>query len=273
MSDFLAAMAASSRLRADEAAASSGESSVRAGARAAAPPRPLRLSVDGFDLIAEPKLASPSAGELVPHADGREAVLGVATSLEQSGCAALSVLTEPTVFGGAIDHLQAAAAAVDVPVMRKDFLVDPIQVIEARAAGASGVLLIARILDTSLLVEMTDLALGMGMFALVEVFDEGDLEAAGAVFDREVLVGVNARDLATLEVDRGRHAEMARLLPGHLPAVAESGIVSPDDAGAAAAAGYRVALVGTAVVTSEDPAGAVGRLIAAGRSAVSARSR
>jgi indole-3-glycerol phosphate synthase len=267
MSDFLAAMAASSRRRAHAVTGSAAELQRRS--RSVAPPRPLRLSADGFDLIAEPKLASPSEGELVPHADSQVAVVGLATSLEGSGCAALSVLTEPTVFGGAIDHLQAVSTAVDLPVMRKDFLVDPIQVIEARAAGASGVLLIARILDPSLLVEMADLALGMGMFVLVEAFDEGDLDAAGVVFDRTVLVGVNARDLDTLAVDRGRHAEMARLLPGHLPAVAESGMMSPDDVAGVAAAGYRLALVGTAVSTSGDPAGLVRRLVAAGRDATS----
>jgi indole-3-glycerol phosphate synthase len=269
VADFLAAMAASSRLRADGVTESPGESRLMARARAAAPARPLELSDTGFDLIAEPKLASPSDGELVPHADSGEAVLRIATSLAGSGCVALSVLTEPSVFAGAVEHLEAVSAAVDLPVMRKDFLVDPIQVVEARAAGASGVLLIARIVKSSLLVEMTDLVIGLGMFALVEVFDESDLESAAAVFDRAVLVGVNARDLATLEVDRRRHARLAPLLPDHLPAVAESGIATAGDAMGAALAGYRLALVGTAVATSGDPAATVRRLIAAGETAVS----
>ena len=272
MSDFLAAMTASSRRRADAVTESPGRSRLAALARSAAPVLPLELSDKGFDVIAEPKLASPAEGELVPHADPRETVLRIATSLAESGCVALSVLTEPTVFAGAVDHLQAVSAAVDLPVMRKDFLVDPIQVLEARAAGASGVLLIARIVESSRLVEMTDLAIGLGMFALVEVFDESDLESAAAVFDRAVLVGVNARDLATLEVDRRRHAALAPLLPDHLPSVAESGIATPEDAAGAALAGYRLALVGTAVATSGDPAAAVRRLIAAGQTAASSRS-
>lgn len=266
MSEFLSAMTASSRLRAQEARTSVGEASLWSLAQAARPAVALGLSADGFDLIAEAKLASPRDGILV-HGDGRGSVLDLALQLAGSGCAAISVLTEPEAFGGALEHLEVVSGAVGVPVMRKDFLVDPIQILEARAAGASGVLVVARILEVPLLVDLVDLALGLGMFVLVEVFDRSDLEAAAAVFDREVLVGVNARDLATLEVDRHRHGELAPLLPRHLPAVAESGIITVEDAAAARAAGYGLALVGTALTTSPDPSGAARRLIAAGRAA------
>lgn len=267
MSDFLAAMAASSRLRAQETRTSVGEASLRSRTGAARPVVPLSLSADGFDLIAETKLASPRDGILIQASDARSEVLDLALRLAGSGCAALSVLTEPDAFGGGLDHLEAVSGSVTVPVMRKDFLVDPIQVLEARAAGASGVLLIARIVEVPLLVDMVDLALHLGMFVLVEIFAPDDLDAAAAVFDRDVLVGVNARDLATLEVDPRRHGDLARLLPSHLPAVAESGITTPDAAAAARVAGYRLVLVGTTLSTSVDPPGTARGLIAAGRAA------
>jgi indole-3-glycerol phosphate synthase len=272
MSEFLTAMATSSRRRAGVLRKASDESVLMARARKTRAPLPLVLSHGGFDLVGEAKLASPADGELVAHTDALEAVSGIAESLARSGCAALSVLTEPDAFGGAMTHLEAVAASVDLPVMRKDFLVDPIQVIEARAAGASGVLLIARMVSPDLLVEMTDLAIELGMFALIEVFAPADLDTAAAVFDRKVLIGVNSRDLTTLKVDRRRHAEMAPLLPSHLPAVAESGIATEGDAGAVARSGYRMALVGGGLVTRADPAATAARLIAAGRAAVIARA-
>lgn len=267
MSDFLAAMAASSRLRARETRTSVGEASLRSRARMSRPPAPIDLSVDGFDLIAETKLASPRDGILVHGDDRTGSVLELAVRLGESGCVALSVLTEPDAFGGALEHLEAVSGATGIPVMRKDFLVDPIQVLEARAAGASGVLLIARMVQVPLLVDMVDLALDLGMFVLIEIFTPEDLEAAAAVFDRDVLVGVNARDLATLEIDPSRHRNLAPLLPSHLPAVAESGITTGDDAAAARAAGYRLALVGTTLSTSPDPSGTARRILAAGRAA------
>ena len=148
---------------------------------------------------------------------------------------------------------------------KKDFHVDPIQVLEARAAGASGVLLIARLLPGDLLVEMTDLTLDLGMFALVEVFDRSDLETAVRVFDREVLVGVNCRDLASLEVDFGRLAELAPHLPDHLPAVAESGLNQPGHAAEVAASGYRLALIGSSLSSAEKPGDELAAYLASGR--------
>jgi len=120
---------------------------------------------------------------------------------------------------------------------------------------------------------MTDLALESGMFVLVEVFDRADLDAASAVFDRDVLVGVNCRDLATLEVDVGRFAELAPHLPANLPGVAESGLATRDDVARAAGLGYRMALVGSSLVTSDEPAHRVRELLEAGRLAVAGAGR
>jgi indole-3-glycerol phosphate synthase len=235
----------------------------------ALPPKPLDLDRSGFDLIAEPKPASPSAGTLLDVPNPTQAVVGLAEDFAGAGAGAISVLTEPSRFGGSLDHLELVVSAVDIPVMRKDFLVDPIQVLQARAAGASGVLVLARLCSGELLLEMAGAAHAMGMFTLVEVFDEADLEEAAAVFDQEILLGVNTRDLVTLEVDRSRLAELAPLLPGHLPAVAESGVTRPEHATYAARLGYQMVLVGTGLVTSPDPTAAARSLLAAGRRAVS----
>ena len=265
MSDFLSSMAAASRLRAQAVRRESGEEELVSKVSFARAAVQLELSVEGFDLIAEPKLSSPSEGRLAMEDDDCETVTRLASELEDAGAAALSVLTEPSRFAGYIAHLESVVTAVRTPVMRKDFLVDPIQVLEARAAGASGVLLIARIVGPRLLVEMTDLALDLGMFVLVELFDEADLETASHVFDREVLVGVNARDLSTLRVERDRHGRMAGLLPADLTLVAESGIFDADDAGRVAGLGYRLALVGTSLVSSPHPQELAAGMIAAGR--------
>lgn len=265
-------MAESSHLRADEARGRIGVTGLAARASSARPVVPLDLSENGFDLIGEVKLASPADGQLVTVDDPGRRVQELALLYEDADVAVISVLTEPSRFLGNLDHLEATAVAVEVPVMRKDFLVDPIQVIEARAAGASGVLLIARLTEASLLAEMTDTAIGFGMLVLVEIFDETDLDRVSVVFDREILIGVNTRDLTTLKVQPGRLADLAPHLPDHLPGVAESGVKSPDDAEAAARLGYRLALVGTALVTSEAPGETTRRLIAAGRRAISKRS-
>ncbi|MDH3471949.1 MAG: indole-3-glycerol-phosphate synthase [Acidimicrobiia bacterium] len=265
MSDFLSTMAESSAVRARAAKASSGVEGLTSRASSARPVIPLQLPTAGFDLIAEAKLASPADGTFLTVGDPRGRVVELAHMFEGAGAIAVSVLTEPSKFDGHMDHLEAAAAGVRVPVLRKDFLVDPIQVVEARAAGASGVLLIARLTDSAVLVDMTDTALGFGMFVLVELFDEADLDRASAILDRGILIGVNTRDLTTLKVDPQRLAILAPLLPDHLPAVAESGVLSAQDAESAALLGYRLALVGTGLVTTEDPAETARAMIAAGR--------
>ncbi|HJR69083.1 MAG TPA: hypothetical protein VKA43_03510, partial [Gammaproteobacteria bacterium] len=158
-----------------------------------------------------------------------------------------------------------------VPAMRKDFLTDPYQVLEARAAGASGVLVIVTMLDDATVHALVDCARGCGLFVLLEAFDRADLERLGS-FDRPtapdaspLLAGVNCRDLRDLDVRFPRFAELAPHLPRHLPTVAESGIGTADDVRAVAAAGYRLALVGSSLMRAVNPAAALADLIAAGR--------
>jgi indole-3-glycerol phosphate synthase len=266
MTDFLEAMGAASRSRIQ---------AIRDLPPITDPPPPVPLTIppEGFDVIAEAKLAGPSSGRLVAGSeDDTAAVAELVAGFDAGGAVAVSVLTEPSTFSGSLDHLNAAARTTRLPVMRKDFLVDPRQVEEARAFGASGVLLIARLLEPTLLVEMTDMALTLGMFPLVELFSPADLDAASVVFDRPVLLGVNARDLTTLEVDPNRLAEMRGLLPDEMTTVAESGITSPDDAGRIADLGYRLALIGTGLVTTDDPRRALADILAAGRAARTLRT-
>ena len=266
MSDFLQQMADASLRRAAATRAHPGADELRDTAGLSPPPVPLRLSSSHFDLIAEVKLATPSQGRLVEG--GVDEVIARARTYRSRNVAAISVLTEPDRFAGSLGHLEAVASAVDVPVLRKDFLVDPIQVLEARAAGASGILVIARILPGEVLEEMTDLAMQLGMFVIVEIFDTSDLKRVVRVFDRDVLVGVNCRDLATLAVDRRRFAELAPHLPDHLPAVAESGIEDPEHAAQVARLGYGLALVGSSLMLDHDPGSKLDRLIEAGRRAL-----
>jgi indole-3-glycerol phosphate synthase len=260
MSDFLAGMARASRRRPLQKA----EGPV-------APVVPLDLSRQGFDLIAEPKLRSPASGRLAAGGDDTSRVIGLAKAFVDGGAGVISVLTEPSAFDGSLGHLAAVASSVEVPVMRKDFLVDPSQVEESREHGASGVLLVARILDPGLLIEMVEAAEALGMFSLVEVFDELDLEIASVVFDHGILLGVNSRDLADLSVDGTRFERLAPLVPAGLPLVAESGISDEDDIHRVVTLGYQVALVGTALVGVDDPGKQVERLLFAGRAVVGRR--
>jgi tryptophan synthase beta chain len=260
-------MASSSARRAAESKRRVPASELRRTIRDLSPPVKLSIDGDGFDLIAEIKLRAPSAGPLAAAA----AVPGIARAYAAAGAAAISVVTEPARFGGSLGILATTAREVEVPVMLKDFLVDPYQVLEARAHGASGALLIVRMLPDETLAAMLDTAREAGLFVLLESFDAGDLARAIACAGRDgasgppILFGVNARDLATLEVDRSRLASMASQLPAGAISVAESGIDDPDAAQRAAAAGYRMALVGTSLMRSPDPEAAAASLLAAGR--------
>jgi indole-3-glycerol phosphate synthase len=275
--EFLAAMARESALRVARAMAV--EPAARLAARVATlPPAPrLVLGARGFDLIAELKLRSPAAGVLEEGADGLEAR---ARRYAAGGAALVSVLTEPTRFAGSLEHLARASAALaplGVPTMRKDFLVDGYQLLEARAAGAAGALLIVRMLSRERLGELADGAAALGLFVLLEAFDAADVTVALEVAGRwrgaagDCLVGVNSRDLTTLEVVPARLLELAPLLPPHLPRVAESGLETAADAARLAAAGYSLALVGTALMRAADPAALVGAMLASGRAAVRPR--
>ncbi len=268
--DFLAAMAASSARRAQAARVRESAAALLRHAHAVPVAPPLRLSPAGFDLVAEVKRRTPRGRRLA----GGRGVASLARAYAAAGAAAVSVLTEPTRFGGALRHLARAAHGLPVPAMRKDFLVDPYPVIEARAAGAGGVLLIARILDDARLADMLGVAKDLGLFVLLEAFDERDLERIapcatprGAATTAPVLLGLNARDLATLEIDGTRHERLARSFPAASLRVAESGLDGPADAARAAAAGYTLALAGTALMAADDPTASVAAMLIAGRAA------
>jgi len=269
MSSFLDEMVRASAQRVAEAAR--GESLDALARRAAATPAapPLRLSPTGFDVIAELKLRSPAAGVLRNAAhDVYARIAGYA----RAGAAAVSVLTEPSRFDGSLEHLRQAAALLaplGVPALRKDFLVDRYQVLEARAAGAGGVLIILRMLRRERLEELLEVAAEQGLFVLLEAFDAADLELArdllGESRSGTVLVGINSRDLATLQVVPERFAELAPRLPPGSIAVAESGVASAADAVQVRRLGYRLALIGTALMTCEDPAARLAEILEAAR--------
>lgn len=270
MSGFLRAMEASSRARVAEAAAREPLSALER--RALATPVPPRLrNGHAFGLIAEYKRRSPALGALD---GGAAAGTSRVEAYARGGAAAVSVLTEPTRFDGRLEHLAACAAALaplGVPAMRKDFIVDAYQLCEARAAGAGGVLLIARLLDDARLGELLDRAAALGLFVLLEAFDGRDIDrAAAALAGRaggDAMIGVNCRDLDSLAVDPARLAALAPRLPPAGAHVAESGLATPADCAAAARAGYRMALVGGALMTAPDPEAAVRRMLEAGRAA------
>ncbi|MDE2347467.1 MAG: indole-3-glycerol-phosphate synthase [Gammaproteobacteria bacterium] len=270
MSGFLDEMARRSRQRADAAVRRESLGELERRATGTAPPPPLMLSAAGFDVIAEIKLRSPAAGVLGHASDDW---LGRATAYARAGAAAVSVLTEPSRFDGSLEHLARAAAALaplGIPAMRKDFLVDPYQVIEARAQGAGGVLLILRMLSAAQAAEMLDSAFRHGLFVLLEAFDRDELERAGRLAAEHAgrglaLAGLNCRDLQTLEVVPGRFAELAASLPGGAATVAESGVADVADAVALRRLGYRLALIGSALMTCADPAAFIRDVLRAAR--------
>jgi indole-3-glycerol phosphate synthase len=269
---FLEDMAAGSRARVRAAKQTRSEATLEVEARQTPAPPRLRLDASGFDLIAELKLRSPAAGQLGPS---RENVAARVTAYAQAGAAAISVLTEPSRFDGSLDHLARAAQALAplaVPAMRKDFLVDPYQVLEARAAGAGGVLVIVRMLSRSEIDALLDCARSLGLFVLLEAFDARDIELLRELIEAHaganpLLAGVNCRDLTTLQVVPQRLLELAPLLPARAPRVAESGVATAADARQIAAAGYQLALVGSALMQADDPRALAAAVLAAGRAA------
>jgi len=216
------------------------------------------LKGPGIGVIAEVKRASPSRGALAEIPDPAE----LAGQYAAGGARVISVLTEQRRFHGSLDDLIAVRASVDVPILRKDFIIGTYQVHEARAAGADLVLLIVAALDQNVLVSLLDRVESLGMTALVEVHNEEEadraLEAGASV------IGVNARNLHTLEVDRSVFARLAPGLPSGVLRVAESGVRGPGDLLTYAGYGADAVLVGEGLVTSGDPRGAVTKLVAAG---------
>lgn len=233
--------------------AETSQADLRAALADVDPPRdPLpHLRATGSSVIAEVKRRSPSKGDLADIADPA----ALARQYAAGGAAAISVLTEERRFGGSLADLRAVRAAVDVPLLRKDFVVDPYQVTEARAAGADLVLLIVAALDDDLLRRLHDQARELGLAVLVEVHDEE--ETARAVDLGAELVGVNARNLKTLEVDQDVFGRLAPLVPDDRVKVAESGIFGPVDVKRYVAEGARAVLVGEALVKDGDPEAAV----------------
>ena len=215
-------------------------------------------AAEGLGVIAEVKRRSPSKGPLAADLDPA----ALAGEYQVGGATCLSVLTDEDFFGGSASDLAAARAAVDIPVLRKDFTVSERDVLDARAMGADAVLLIAAALDDEELRSFHDLASEVGLDALVEIHDEAELDRALTV--GATLIGVNQRDLVTFEVDTDRAVRMAPLMPDGVVRVAESGVRGPEDAARLAAAGYHAVLVGESLVTSADPRAGVAALRSAG---------
>ncbi len=224
-------------------------------ARELPPTRGFREALVGGDrlaVISEVKRRSPSKGALAADLDPAT----LAGRYAAGGASCLSVLTDVDHFGGSAEDLQAARAAVTLPVLRKDFTVSANDVCDARLMGADCVLLIAAALDDAELRDFSVLADELGLDALIEIHDEAELERALAC-TTGALVGVNQRDLETFMVDQARAVRMAAVMPEHTVRVAESGVRGREDALALAAAGYHAVLVGEHLVTAADPTAAL----------------
>lgn len=252
---FLEEILASTRIRIDELEELVTEDALEQRIASRPPPRGFTsaLKGPGTAVIAELKRESPSAGPLNPDMNAAD----MARSFAEGGAAAISVLTEPDHFKGSREDLEAAATA-GLPVLRKDFILDELQVLESRAWGADAVLLIVRCVGDRLdiLLQATH---ALGMDALVEVFNEQDLAIAVGAGAR--MIGVNHRDLETFEVDPDRTAKLAPQIPDDVLLVGLSGVKEPSDVAALRAAGAGAVLVGEALVTAEDPAAKLRQLL------------
>jgi indole-3-glycerol phosphate synthase len=216
------------------------------------------LKAQGVSVIAEVKRASPSRGEMAAIDDPA----ALAADYEAGGARVISVLTEQRRFGGSLDDLAAVRRAVQIPLLRKDFVVSSYQLWEARACGADMVLLIVAAVEQSALVSLVERALSIGLLPLVEVHADAELDRA--VDAGATVIGVNARNLVTLEVDRSIFARLAGRIPEGVVKIAESGVRGPHDLLAYAAAGADAVLVGESLVTEKDPRAAVADLVTAG---------
>lgn len=245
---FLSDLLASTRARVAEAKTKVTEDALEQRIASLAAPRDFEGALRGGEvsLIAEIKRATPSQGPLDLDLDAAR----LARAYARGGAAAISVLTEPDRFKGSLEDLQAARAA-DVPLLRKDFVVDSFQLLEARAAGADSVLLIARVVGDDL-AAFVRASRALGMEPLVEVFDQSELELAADADAR--IVGVNHRDLETFEVDTRRTAKLAPLIPRDVVVVAASGVATRAEVEELSAAGADAVLVGQTLVTTLDPA-------------------
>lgn len=216
------------------------------------------LHVDGVSVIAEVKRASPSKGTLAAIPDPAR----LAQAYEAGGAHMISVLTEERRFGGSLADLRSVRAAVDIPVLRKDFIVTAYQLWEAKAYGADVVLLIVAVLEQDALISLVERATSLGLTPLVEVHDRHEVERATEA--GAVLVGVNSRDLKTLAVNRETFGQVAPFIPDRCIKIAESGVRGPHDLLAYAHAGADAVLVGEKLVTGSDPVAAVQELVTTG---------
>jgi indole-3-glycerol phosphate synthase len=225
------------------------------------------LRGEGVAVIAEVKRSSPSKGALAAITDPA----GLAADYELGGASVISVLTEQRRFGGSLQDLKDVRARVDIPVLRKDFIVSSYQLWEARAHGADLALLIVAALEQDALVSLIERAESIGLTPLVEVHDEQEIERA--VDAGAKIIGVNARDLRTLQVDRDTFTRLAPHIPETVVRVAESGVRGPHDLIAYANAGADAVLVGESLVTGRDPRSCVADLVAAGAHPAMRRGR
>jgi len=243
------------------------EVKAKAQARPSAQDGVRALRGEGVAVIAEVKRSSPSKGALAAIADPA----ALAADYEQGGASVISVLTERHRFGGSLEDLREVRARVDVPVLRKDFIITSYQLWEARAHGADLALLIVAALEQDALVSLIERAGSIGLTPLVEVHDEE--EVARALDAGARVIGVNARNLRTLEVDRTTFARLAPLIPDEVVRIAESGVRGPHDLIQYANSGADAVLVGESLVTGKNPRAAVADLVAAGAHPAMRRGR
>ncbi|QEO10103.1 indole-3-glycerol phosphate synthase TrpC [Protaetiibacter larvae] len=258
---MLSELVAGALADASERRAARSLAQVEADALAAGAPRDALAALapaDRVKIIAEVKRASPSRGSLAEIRDPA----GLAVSYQAGGASAISVLTEQRRFGGSLADLSEVRSAVDVPVLRKDFIADPYQVFEARAAGADLVLLIVAALDQPVLRELHELIGQLGMTALVEAHSAEEVDRALEI--GAAIVGVNARDLSTFHLDRDLFGTLAGSIPSGVVRVAESAVGSPADVSHYREAGADVVLIGEALVTGDDPIATLQSFLAAG---------